>query len=98
MNSFACCWARRCWPSSPEKRSCGTGGAAGFKADDSDGHCLQNRSGAIAEALEVGTQAPDEAYYSGIDMAVRAGGGYPFVTAHPARIPRYPRAAARMSP
>ena len=74
------------------------GGAAGFKADDSDGHCLQNRSGAIAEALEVGTQAPDEAYYSGIDMAVRAGGGYPFVTAHPARIPRYPRAAARMSP
>src|SRR5262249_38857566 len=31
------------------------GDCAGFKANDSDGHCLQNRSGRDATVLEVGT-------------------------------------------
>lgn len=45
------------------------GDAAGFKAGDADGHCLQNRSKAEALILEVGSRASDDATsYSDIDM------------------------------
>jgi uncharacterized cupin superfamily protein len=51
------------------------GDAAGFKAGDQDGHCLQNRSAAEVLVLEVGTRlADDAAYYSDIDMVAPAGG------------------------
>ena len=51
------------------------GDAAGFPADDPDGHCLQNRSGADATVLEIGTRVPgDAAHYSDIDMMAPAGG------------------------
>ena len=51
------------------------GDAAGFPANDLDGHCLQNRSDKPAEVLEVGTRvAGDAAYYSDIDMVAPAGG------------------------
>src|SRR4029077_15454235 len=49
------------------------GDAAGFKAGDRDGHCLQNRSGAEARVLEVGTRvAGNAAYYSDIDKVAPA--------------------------
>ena len=52
-----------------------SGDAAGFKAGDRKGHCLQNRSGADALVLEVGTRvAGDAADYPGIDMLAPAGG------------------------
>ncbi len=51
------------------------GDAAGFKAGDPNGHCLQNRSGSDAMILEVGTRVLDETvYYSDIDMVAPAGG------------------------
>jgi uncharacterized cupin superfamily protein len=51
------------------------GDAAGFKAGDSNGHCLQNRSTAEATVLEIGTRvASDAAHYSDIDMLAPAGG------------------------
>ncbi len=51
------------------------GDAAGFKADDGDGHCLQNRSTPDALVLEVGTRISDDAaYYSDIDMVAPAHG------------------------
>src|SRR5271167_4584485 len=44
------------------------GDAAGFKAGDTNGHCLQNRSSANARVLEIGTRiSGDTAYYSDID-------------------------------
>jgi uncharacterized cupin superfamily protein len=50
------------------------GDAAGFKAGDPDGHCLQNRSGAEAVILEIGTRVPaDAAHYADIDMIAPAG-------------------------
>ena len=53
----------------------GAGDAAGFPANDLDGHCLQNRSGADATVLEVGTrQKGSVAYYPDIDMVAPAGG------------------------
>lgn len=53
----------------------GAGDAAGFKAGDSNGHCLQNRSGQEALVLEIGTRAAkDVAHYSDIDMVAPAGG------------------------
>jgi uncharacterized cupin superfamily protein len=52
------------------------GDAAGFKAGDPNGHCLQNRSGTDAHVLEVGTRiANDGAYYSDIDMVALPDGG-----------------------
>ncbi|MCX7384400.1 MAG: cupin domain-containing protein [Alphaproteobacteria bacterium] len=49
------------------------GDAAGFKANDGDGHCLQNRSGADVLALEIGTRVDDDsATYSDIDMLAPA--------------------------
>jgi uncharacterized cupin superfamily protein len=51
------------------------GDAAGFKAAERDGHCLQNRSGADALVLEIGTRiAADAGVYSDIDMLAPAGG------------------------
>jgi uncharacterized cupin superfamily protein len=51
------------------------GDAAGFKAGDSNGHCLQNRSNEDACVLEVGTRvAGDAGHYSDIDMVSPAGG------------------------
>jgi uncharacterized cupin superfamily protein len=51
------------------------GDAAGFKAGDTDGHCLQNRSDADVTLLEIGTRlAEDGAWYSDIDMQAPAGG------------------------
>lgn len=51
------------------------GDAAGFKAGDRDGHCLQNRSAADALVLEIGTRAASDAgAYSDIDMLAPAGG------------------------
>jgi uncharacterized cupin superfamily protein len=51
------------------------GDAAGFKAGDTNGHCLQNRSNADATLLEIGTRVPsDTGYYSDIDMIAPAGG------------------------
>ena len=50
------------------------GDAAGFEAGDRNGHCLQNRSSAQAQVLEVGTRAEDDTcYYSDIDMVAPAG-------------------------
>jgi uncharacterized cupin superfamily protein len=52
-----------------------TGDAAGFKAGDTNGHCLQNRSAGDALVLEIGTRDPDDAgHYSDIDMMAPAGG------------------------
>ncbi|MBV8779209.1 MAG: cupin domain-containing protein, partial [Alphaproteobacteria bacterium] len=47
------------------------GDCAGFKAGDSNGHHLQNRSAADATFLEMGTRlAEDGAHYPDIDMIV----------------------------
>ena len=52
------------------------GDCAGFKAGVGDGHHLQNRSGADALVLEVGTRREaDEAYYPDVDL-VAAGDAY----------------------
>jgi uncharacterized cupin superfamily protein len=51
------------------------GDAAGFPANDENGHCLQNRSDGDVYALEIGTRiAGDTAHYSDIDMMAPAGG------------------------
>ncbi len=51
------------------------GDAAGFKAGDANGHCLQNRSSADATVLEIGTRiASDAGHYSDIDLFAPAGG------------------------
>jgi uncharacterized cupin superfamily protein len=51
------------------------GDAAGFKAGDRNGHCLQNRSEADAQVLEIGTRVDtDRGEYSDIDMIAPAGG------------------------
>jgi uncharacterized cupin superfamily protein len=51
------------------------GDAAGFPANEGNGHHLHNRSGADAKVLEIGTRSGgDAAYYSDIDMMAPAGG------------------------
>jgi uncharacterized cupin superfamily protein len=54
------------------------GDCAGFKAGDNNGHCLQNRSGADATVLEIGTRVAggDTAYYPECDMVAHPGGSY----------------------
>ena len=53
------------------------GDAAGFKAGDPNGHCLQNRGDAEAHVLEVGTRVDgDGAYYPDIDMMVHGNSDY----------------------
>jgi uncharacterized cupin superfamily protein len=50
------------------------GDAAGFKANDPDGHCLQNRSDRDAVVLEIGSRVTGEtAHYSDIDMMAHGG-------------------------
>jgi uncharacterized cupin superfamily protein len=67
------------------------GDGAGFKANDPDGHCLQNHSGHDALVLEIGTRVADSmAYYSDIDMIAKPGIGY----AHRDGTP-YPKTARR---
>jgi len=45
------------------------GDAAGFKAGDPNGHCLQNRSAQDATVLEIGTRSDTDAgHYSDIDL------------------------------
>ncbi len=53
-----------------------TGDSAGFRAGEPEAHSLQNRSGADALVLEVGTRAPaqDVTSYPGIDLVAPAGG------------------------
>jgi uncharacterized cupin superfamily protein len=49
------------------------GEAAGFKADDSNGHCLRNLSQSDVLVLEIGTRvAGDSGHYSDIDMTAPA--------------------------
>ncbi len=51
------------------------GDAAGFKAADQNGHCLQNRSQSEATVLEIGSRKEDDvAYYPDIDLVARADG------------------------
>ena len=51
------------------------GEAAGFKAGDSNGHCLQNRSGLDVLVLEVGSRMTgDGAFYSDIDLVAQPQG------------------------
>ncbi len=58
------------------------GDAAGFKANDPNGHCLQNHSGQDAVVIEIGSRvAGNAAYYSDIDMMAPAG-GKPAIYAH----------------
>ena len=66
------------------------GDCAGFKANDSNGHCLQNHSERDAVALEIGSRiAGETAHYSDIDMTAHAGN-----YAHRDGTP-YPKAARR---
>ena len=52
-----------------------TGDAAGFAANDGNGHCLQNRSAREAIVLEIGSRvAGSVGHYSDIDMVAPAGG------------------------
>jgi uncharacterized cupin superfamily protein len=52
------------------------GDCAGWKAGVQNGHCLQNRSGADAVYLEIGSRKPDEdeCDYPDIDMITGPGG------------------------
>ncbi len=51
------------------------GDCAGFKAGEPNGHHLQNRSGAEAIVLEVGSRNPDRdaVDYPDVDLTIRAG-------------------------
>lgn len=58
-----------------------SGDAAGFKAGDANGHCLQNRSSEDVVLLEVGTRvADDRGYYPEIDLIAPASGKPAFYT------------------
>jgi uncharacterized cupin superfamily protein len=51
------------------------GDAAGFPAGDRNGHCLQNRSSADTQVLEIGTRVDgDTGYYNDVDMIAPAQG------------------------
>lgn len=51
------------------------GDAAGFKAGDTNGHCLRNLSHDEALVLEIGTRtADDSAHYPEVDLVAPAGG------------------------
>lgn len=57
------------------------GDSAGFGADESSGHCFQNRSDSPAVILEVGTRVEgDAAYYPGIDLVAPPHGQPSFYT------------------
>jgi uncharacterized cupin superfamily protein len=66
------------------------GDTAGFKANEPNGHCLQNHSGHDVVVLEIGSRAAGEtAHYSDIDMMAHAG-SYTHRDGTP-----YPKAARR---
>ena len=70
-----CFPARLCSSPTAAKKYCAPATPPGSQAQDSNGHCLQNRSGEEARVLEVGTRVPgDTAYYSEIDMVAPADG------------------------
>ena len=48
------------------------GDAAGFPANDSNGHCLQNRSAAEAQVLEVGTRVAGDIAYRPLEGRAEA--------------------------
>jgi len=51
------------------------GDAAGFKAGDTNGHCLQNQTEEAVQVLEIGTRREfDGAHYPDIDMIAPRGG------------------------
>ena len=52
------------------------GDCAAFRAGDTDGHHLQNRSKALARVLEIGSAnlRDDEVYYPDIDLHATASG------------------------
>jgi uncharacterized cupin superfamily protein len=52
------------------------GDCAGFLPGEADGHHLQNRSGALARVLEIGSSnlASDEAHYPDVDLFATASG------------------------
>lgn len=53
----------------------GAGDSAGFRAGDTNGHCLQNHTQAVAVVLEVGSRmAADGAHYPDIDLVAAPGG------------------------
>ena len=53
------------------------GDCAGFRANDPNGHHLQNRSQQDAVVLEIGSRSErDEAFYSDIDMHALSDGSY----------------------
>jgi uncharacterized cupin superfamily protein len=53
----------------------GAGDAAGFRAGDTSGHCLQNHTRESAIVLEVGSRvASDGAFYPDIDLVAPPGG------------------------
>jgi uncharacterized cupin superfamily protein len=59
------------------EESLGPGDCAGFKAGESNGHHLQNRSGRDALLLEIGTRDPgDDTDYPDIDMHLKKGGAF----------------------
>ena len=67
------------------------GDCAGFKANDGDGHHLQNRSGQDVVLLEIGSRVPTSTgHYSDIDMMVQPGTGYTHRDGAP-----YPKAERR---
>jgi uncharacterized cupin superfamily protein len=70
------------------------GDCAGFKANEPNGHCLQNRSTDDATVLEVGTRVPggDTAYYPECDMVAMPGGNYTKRDGTP--YPKQPRRSA----
>ena len=52
-----------------------SGDCAGFKANDPDGHCLQNHAMQEAIVLEIGTRVPgDSAHYAEADLFSPPGG------------------------
>ena len=54
------------------------GDCAGFKANDGDGHHLQNRSEADVTLLEIGSRVPSEAaYYPEADLVAHVPGAKP---------------------
>lgn len=58
------------------------GDAAGFKAGNQNGHCLQNHTQRAVLVLEIGTRSAEDAtFYPDIDMVAPAG-GKPAMYAH----------------
>ena len=74
--SSSTCWpARSTLVTDDGEELLRAGDAAGFKAGDGNGHCLQNRSEGDATVLEIGTRLEqDGAVYPDIDLLSPPGG------------------------